>query len=142
LELADQTGRGRGLEEFRVQIPAGQAIEPAGGLGQTAGRLPHQGVTPVFAPYSYGDDDDYPDDDSAEEESDCHCDYDTGHDGLQHFTFFPRKSSAGPVSCDPGLARCLADLVFVSHDVPVCPRFELIVWSVQLSPTVQLDGAV
>ena len=25
---------------------------------------------------------DYPDNDPAEEQSDCHCDYDTGHDGL------------------------------------------------------------
>jgi hypothetical protein len=104
-------------EEFRVQVPAAQAVKPAGALGYPVRRITDQGVSPVFSAHRDGDHGDDADYDPTEEQSDCHNDYDTGHDGLPHFRpaeFLPQV----PFSVVPAWRGAPAALVLADCGVP------------------------
>jgi hypothetical protein len=128
-------------EEFRVQVPAAHASQPASASGQSAGRLACQRVAAVFTTNCHGDYRDDPDHDPAEEDSDRDCNYDTGHDGLQYFRpaeFLPQI----PIPAIQVRRGSPADLMFVVHGVPVCPRPARAVRYVPLRLTVLLSGAI
>src|SRR5580658_9375690 len=113
-------------EEFRVQVPAAHASKPASASGQSAGRLACQRVAAVFTTDRHSDYRHYPDHDPAEEDGDRDYDYDTGHDGLQHFRpaeFLPQI----PDSCDPGPARFSRRPDARGPGCPRCPRSALAV---------------
>jgi len=106
-----------GPDELRVQVPAAHAVQPPGTAGQHVGCVAHQREPPVLAAdrerhYAQSQQD-------GQEESGCYYDYETGHDGLQHFR--PASHPRGPTRCDL-VRRVLAGLVLAGHDVPVCPR--------------------
>lgn len=138
LRLVDQFAR---PEELRVKVPAAHAVEPARAPRHTVGRLTDEAVAAVLTVYRQGDDHDDSGHDSAEEKSDGHCDYDTGHGGLQHFRaaeFLPRL----PLPATPAWGGVPVGLMFVGQDVPVWPRSALSVLYIQLSLTVLLSGAI
>jgi hypothetical protein len=127
-------------EKFRVEVPAAYPVQPTRTPGEPVGRLTDQRVLAVFAAHCQGDHNDRAGDYSTEEESDDY-DYETGHDGLQHFRsakFLPRLLL--PVA--QASRGCLAGLAFVGHGVPVCPRSVPAVRYVQLRLTVQPSGFI
>src|SRR6185437_1452375 len=115
IALVDELAHGP--EELRVQVPAAHAVQPPGTAGEHVRRVAHQREPPVLAAdrdrhyaQSYQD---------GQEESGCYYDYETGHDGLQHFR--PALHPRGPTRCNL-VRRVSAGLVLAGHGVPVCPR--------------------
>jgi hypothetical protein len=122
-------------EEFLVQVPAGQAVQPASAAGHAIGRRHGQRDAAVLAADGDRDGGEHADDDSAEDE----CDYDSGHDGLQYLS--PRSSSADPACCDPAM-RGPRRPGTRGHGVPVCPRSVRTVRYVRPRLTILSSGAI
>jgi hypothetical protein len=135
MALVDQFARWP--EEFRVQVTAADASQPASVPGQSVGSLASQRVATVFAADGDRYYRDHPHGHSAEKDRDCDGDYSTGHDGLPHFRpaeFLPQVPPPATVA----RRAALTGLVLVGHGVPICPRSVLTVWLAGFSPTIRL----